>query len=87
MRENQHFYFCDSWEDSENVTIAVSFTNSLLQLATINGKNSSEWPSDSCRVITVQSSNSILTKSDTQQSVLLMSLLFRNGKENTFFSD
>lgn len=69
---------------TENVTIAVSFTNSLLQLATINGKNSSECPSDSCRVITVQSSNSILTKSDTQQSVTLMCLRFRNGNENIF---
>lgn len=72
---------------TENVTIAVSFTNSLLQLATINGKNSSECPSDSCRVITVQSSNSILTKSDTQQSVTLMCLRFRNGNENIFFND
>lgn len=69
---------------TENVTIAVSFTNSLLQLATINGKNSSECPSDSCRVITVQSSNSILTTSDTQQSVTLMCLRFRNGNENIF---
>lgn len=69
---------------TENVTIAVSFTNSLLQLATINGKNSSECPSDSCRVITVQSSNSILTKSDTQQSVTLMCLRFRNGNKNIF---
>lgn len=72
---------------TENVTIAVSFTNSLLQLATINGKNSSECPSDSCRVITVQSSNSILTKSDMQQSVTLMCLRFRNGNENIFFND
>lgn len=70
---------------TENVTIAVSFTNSLLQLATINGKNSSECPSDSCRVITVQSSNSMLTKSDTQQSVTLMCLRFRDGKH--FFND